>query len=80
MSGAISRGDPLRAAAAGAAALAIPGARPLLAGRGEKPNVLFIAIDDLNDWIGCLDGHPDAKAPHLDRLAGRAGKRQAIPD
>ena len=26
-----------------------------------KTNVLFIAIDDLNDWIGCLDGHPQAK-------------------
>jgi hypothetical protein len=35
----------------------------------ERPNVLFIAIDDLNDWIGCLGGHPQTKAPHLDRLA-----------
>ncbi|MBL7153833.1 MAG: sulfatase [Phycisphaerae bacterium] len=34
-------------------------------------NVLFIAIDDLNDWIGCLGGHPDAKTPNLDRLAQR---------
>ena len=38
---------------------------------GERPNVLFIAIDDLNDWIGCLGGHPDAKTPNLDRLARR---------
>jgi len=37
----------------------------------SKQNVLFIAIDDLNDWIGCLGGHPDAKTPHLDRLAAR---------
>ena len=37
----------------------------------EKPNVLFIAVDDLNDWIGALDGHPLAKTPHLDRLAKR---------
>ena len=36
---------------------------------GEQANVLFIAIDDLNDWIGCLGGHPDAKTPNLDRLA-----------
>ena len=36
---------------------------------GKRPNVLFIAIDDLNDWIGCLAGHPQAKTPNLDRLA-----------
>lgn len=37
----------------------------------EKPNVLFIAVDDLNDWIGVLEGNPQAKTPHLDRLAKR---------
>jgi arylsulfatase A-like enzyme len=37
----------------------------------EPPNVVFIAIDDLNDWIGCLGGHPDVKTPHMDRLAAR---------
>ncbi|MBM3861826.1 MAG: sulfatase [Verrucomicrobia bacterium] len=37
----------------------------------QRPNVLFIAIDDQNDWIGHLRGHPMAKTPHLDRLAGR---------
>ncbi|HVJ83490.1 MAG TPA: sulfatase-like hydrolase/transferase, partial [Planctomycetia bacterium] len=35
------------------------------------PNVLFIAVDDLNDWVGCLGGHPQAKTPHIDRLAVR---------
>ena len=35
------------------------------------PNVLFIAIDDLNDWVGCLGGHPQAKTPNIDRLAAR---------
>ena len=35
----------------------------------SKPNVLFIAIDDLNDWIGCLKGHPQTVTPNLDRLA-----------
>jgi len=37
----------------------------------NRPNVLFIAVDDLNDWIGCLDGHPDCKSPNIDRLAER---------
>lgn len=37
----------------------------------EKPNVVFIAIDDLNDWIGCLGGHPQVQTPHIDRLAAR---------
>jgi choline-sulfatase len=36
-----------------------------------KPNVLFIAIDDQNDWIGAFGGHPLAKTPHIDRLAQR---------
>lgn len=34
-----------------------------------RPNVLFIAIDDQNDWIGCLNGHPQVKTPHIDALA-----------
>lgn len=38
---------------------------------GQRQNVLFIAIDDLNDWIGCLGGYPGAKTPNLDRLAAR---------
>jgi arylsulfatase A-like enzyme len=37
----------------------------------QKPNVLFIVIDDLNDWIGCMDGHPQALTPNIDRLAAR---------
>ena len=35
----------------------------------KQPNVLFIAVDDLNDWIGCLGGHPQTKTPNFDRLA-----------
>ena len=42
---------------------AIEGATP--------PNVLFIAIDDLNDWVGFLEGHPQARTPNMDRLARR---------
>lgn len=39
------------------------------AGADAKPNVLFIAIDDLNDWVGFLGGHPQVKTPNMDRLA-----------
>jgi arylsulfatase A-like enzyme len=36
----------------------------------EPPNILFIAIDDMNDWIGPLANHlPRAMTPNLDRLA-----------
>ena len=37
----------------------------------KKPNVLFIAIDDLNDWVGFMGGHPQARTPHMDALAKR---------
>jgi len=37
----------------------------------ERPNVVLITIDDLNDWIGCLEGHPQARTPNIDRLARR---------
>lgn len=37
----------------------------------EKPNVLFIAVDDLNDWIACLGGHPQCQTPNIDRLAAK---------
>jgi arylsulfatase A-like enzyme len=46
-------------------------AYPAATRAAERPNVLFIAIDDLNDWVGCLGGHPQVKTPHMDRLAGR---------
>jgi len=37
----------------------------------KKPNILLIAVDDLNDWIGVMGGHPQAKTPNMDRLANR---------
>lgn len=37
-----------------------------------RPNVLFVAVDDLNDWIEPLGGHPQAKTPVLDRLASES--------
>ena len=38
----------------------------------QPPNVLFISIDDLNDWVGAVGGHPQARTPNLDRLMGRS--------
>ena len=47
-----------------AGALAAP-ARP------KRPNVLFIAVDDLNHWVGYLGRNPQTITPNLDRLAKR---------
>lgn len=38
----------------------------------KKPNILFVAIDDLNDWIGVLGKHPQARTPNLDRFAKKS--------
>lgn len=37
----------------------------------DRPNIVMIAIDDLNDWVGPLGGHPQAKTPWMDSLAER---------
>jgi arylsulfatase A-like enzyme len=37
----------------------------------NKPNILFIAIDDMNDWVGYMGGHPQAVTPNLDALAAK---------
>jgi arylsulfatase A-like enzyme len=47
------------------------GLAPAMAAEQQHPNVLFIAIDDMNDWTGFLGGHPQAITPNLDRLAQR---------
>ena len=36
-----------------------------------KPNILFIAIDDLNDWTDMLEGNAQARTPHMDTLASK---------
>ena len=40
--------------------------------RRDKPNVLFIICDDLNDWVLHPPGHSKAKTPNMDRLRARS--------
>ena len=61
----------LQGAGAGAAALVLGSCGRAAARDAERPNVLFIAVDDLNDWIGCLGGHPQTRSPNINRLAKR---------
>ena len=56
---------------AAASVVAFAALPSLLSAANSPPNVLFIAIDDLNDWVGFLGGHPQVKTPHMDRLAKR---------
>ena len=35
----------------------------------QKMNIVMIAIDDLNDWVGACGGHPQAITPNIDKLA-----------
>jgi len=66
-----TRREFIQMTVAGATALSFPFISCSGNKRPEKPNILFIAVDDLNDWTGCLGGHPDVKTPNIDRLAQR---------
>jgi choline-sulfatase len=37
----------------------------------KKPNIIFIAVDDLNDWVSPLGGHAQSRTPNIDRLAAK---------
>jgi len=50
--------------------LGLGAVRPVAAQQASKPNVLFIAIDDLRDWVRYL-GYEQVKTPNLDRLSQR---------
>lgn len=52
-----------------AVCLLVFGSRVSEARAADKPNVLFIAIDDLNHWVGHLGRNPQTKTPNIDRLA-----------
>ncbi len=37
----------------------------------QRPNVLFIAVDDLNHWVGYMGRNSQTQTPNLDALAAR---------
>ncbi|MDD5271457.1 MAG: sulfatase [Methylovulum sp.] len=41
----------------------------ILESSAQKPNVLMLCIDDLNDWVGVLGGYPGVHTPNIDALA-----------
>ena len=63
-----SRRGFLRSLACGGLGLMATGARGATT-KGSKPNVVMIVIDDLNDYVTGMGGHPQAKTPHMARLA-----------
>lgn len=68
----LNRRDFMKRVGLGAAALALPRLAQAAAGaEGKKPNVLFIAIDDLRDWVGYLGRNNQTRTPNLDHLAAR---------
>lgn len=54
-----------------AAAICIQTAPAQIAADSGSPDILFIVVDDLNDWVGPLSDQPQAKTPNIDRLAAR---------
>ena len=71
------RRDFIRTIGLGAASLTIPSCarkegKDTMAANQARPNVLFISVDDLNDWIEPLGGHPQAFTPNLKSLASQS--------
>ena len=65
-----SRRSFMKSLACGGLGLAMPGAAAAVAtGKRPKPNVVMIVIDDLNDYVTGMGGHPQAKTPHMAKLA-----------
>jgi hypothetical protein len=63
-----SRRRFLQTAGTGLAAAALPSWLTKCRTAEKPPNILFIVIDDLNDWANCLGGRPGVHTPNLGRL------------
>jgi len=62
-----------RTAADGAVAAAPDaGSEPVAPPLGKRPNILFLCIDDLNDWVGYLGAHPGVYTPNIDKLRAQS--------
>jgi len=77
----IRRRKLLTGAAVAAAATALGCSDRGTAGKGsgvtagavtDRPNILLLCIDDLNDWVGYLGTHPGAYTPRIDRLRAQS--------
>ncbi len=68
----ISSLPTMRACAICLLMLSVTSSSPAIAEESpQSPNVLFLAVDDMNDFVGCLDSRPNAITPNIDRLAAR---------
>jgi arylsulfatase A-like enzyme len=72
-----NRRDFIRTIGLGSVSLSIPGcarkeSKDRRAADQDRPNVLFISVDDLNDWIEPLGGHPQVQTPNLKRFASQS--------
>ena len=67
----ITRRDFLKSLMIGGVAALVPSDSfaGSLIGKDRKPNVVLIVCDDLNDYVTGMEGHPQARTPHIARLA-----------
>ncbi|MHC4595379.1 MAG: sulfatase [Planctomycetota bacterium] len=65
----LNRRSFLQALGVGVTSLTLP--RIICANDGKRPNVLFIALDDLNNWIKVLNPNAPIRTPNIERLAER---------
>ncbi len=66
----VNRRDFLSLLGAGALSAALLPSTPVLKASPARPNILFIAVDDLRPQLGCY-GFSGIHSPHMDRLASR---------